>query len=75
MPGVLLALPVLATVSLSQLLWADSPIKVFIVGAFVLLAVFLVKILVLSRTKKPNKSTKEAASKLDYLTTIGVKDA
>lgn len=75
MPGVLLALPVLAAVSLSRLLWADSPIKVFIIGVFVLLAVFLVKILVLSLTKKPNKSKEEAASKLDYLTTIGVKDA
>jgi O-antigen/teichoic acid export membrane protein len=74
-PGVLLALPVLAMVSLSRLLWADSPIRVFFIGAFALSVVFLVKILVLSHTKKPNKSEKEAASKIDYLTTIGVKDA
>jgi O-antigen/teichoic acid export membrane protein len=62
-PGLLLALPVIATVGLLRLLGVDSAILAPVIGAFVLAGTFAAGVLVLSRPKRLSAITQKVADK------------
>ena len=62
-PGLLLALPVIATVGLLRLFGVDSAILAPVIGAFVLAGTFAAGVLVLSRPKRLSAITQKVADK------------